>query len=110
MLLNTKSAIEQGKVQESEIDGALFNLFTVQFRLGLFDGNPVKGKFGKLGPQDVCTKRHRKLALEAAKQGIVLLKNSKNFLPLNKMTLSSLAVIGPTANGTSNLGGTYSGL
>lgn len=110
MLLNTKSAVEQGKVQESDIDRALVNLFSVQFRLGLFDGNPSKGKFGNLGPEDVCTKKHRKLALEAAKQGIVLLKNNNKFLPLNKKTLTSLAVIGPTANITSNLGGTYTGI
>ncbi|KAL5709639.1 xylan 1,4-beta-xylosidase [Ranunculus cassubicifolius] len=109
MLLNTQSAINQGKVQEEDIDRALFNLFSVQLRLGLFDGNPAKGKFGKLGPHNVCTKEHKKLALEAAKQGIVLLKNDKNFLPLEKTSITSLAVIGPLGNVTS-LGGTYTGI
>ncbi|PIA54809.1 hypothetical protein AQUCO_00901003v1 [Aquilegia coerulea] len=110
MLLNTQSAIEQGKVQEEDIDRALYNLFSVQLRLGLFNGNPAKGKYGKLGPHNVCTKEHRELALEAAKQGIILLKNDRNFLPLKKTSVASLAVIGPTANGTSNLGGTYTGI
>ncbi|GAV76438.1 Glyco_hydro_3 domain-containing protein/Glyco_hydro_3_C domain-containing protein [Cephalotus follicularis] len=110
MLLNTKSAIEMGKVKEEEIDRALVNLFSVQLRLGLFDGDPSKGKFGKLGPQDVCTAKHKALALEAARQGIVLLKNDNKFLPLDKNDVSSLAIIGPLAISASDLGGGYTGL
>jgi len=37
LVRHTKSAIEKGKVQEQDIDRALFNLFSVQFRLGIFD-------------------------------------------------------------------------
>lgn len=110
LLRKTQSAIEQGKVQEEEIDRALLNLFLVQLRLGLFDGDPRKGKFGKLGPEDVCTSEHKTLALEAARQGIVLLKNDKKFLPLDKNVLTSLAVIGPMANNASLLNGGYSGM
>ncbi|KAF4348835.1 hypothetical protein F8388_005132 [Cannabis sativa] len=110
LYLNTLSAIEKGKVQEEDIDRALHNLFSVQLRLGLFNGNPLKGKYGKLGPQDVCTSKHKKLALEAARQGIVLLKNDKKFLPLKKGIDYSLAVIGPLANDSSKLGGGYTGI
>ncbi|CAI8588149.1 unnamed protein product [Vicia faba] len=109
MLRHTKSAIEQGMVKEEDLDRALLNLFSVQMRLGLFNGDPRKGKFGKLGPQDVCTPEHKKLALEAARQGIVLLKNDNKFLPLDRKADLSLAVIGPMAN-TSKLGGGYSGI
>ncbi|XP_059649802.1 probable beta-D-xylosidase 6 [Cornus florida] len=109
MLRNTQSAIQQGKVQEEDLDRALLNLFSVQLRLGLFDGDPRKGQFGKLGPKDVCTSEHETLALEAARQGIVLLKNHNKFLPLRKNRISSLAVIGPLANNT-NLGGGYTGV
>ncbi|KAK9284290.1 hypothetical protein L1049_023460 [Liquidambar formosana] len=110
LLRHTQSAIDQGKVQEEDIDRALLNLFLVQLRLGLFDGDPAKGQFGKLGPQNVCTSGHKKLALEAAKQGIVLLKNANKFLPLNKKGVSSLAIIGPVANDSSNMGGGYTGI
>lgn len=103
------SAIKQGKVLEEDIDRALLNLFSVQLRLGLFDGEPARNQFKELGPQEVCTSEHRKLALEAARQGIVLLKNEQKFLPLDKHVISSLAVIGPLANST-NLGGGYTGL
>ncbi|KAL9328520.1 hypothetical protein ACSQ67_003523 [Phaseolus vulgaris] len=109
MLRHTKSAIEQGKVKEEDIDRALLNLFSVQLRLGLFDGDPVRGRFGKLGPKDVCTPEHKTLALEAARQGIVLLKNDRKFLPLNRDIGASLAVIGPMAT-TTKLGGDYSGI
>ena len=97
-------------MQEEDIDRALVNLFSVQIRLGLFNGDPQRGKYGRLGPQDVCTSEHKKLALEAARQGIVLLKNDNKFLPLKKGVVSSLAVIGPLANDSSKLGGSYSGI
>lgn len=109
MLFNTKSAIEQGKVQEMDIDKALLNLFLVQLRLGLFNGDPIKGPYGNLGPKDVCSAEHKTLALEAARQGIVLLKNRNKFLPFNKDSISSIAVIGPLANNTSKMGGGYTG-
>lgn len=110
LLRHTKSALKQGKVSEKDIDRALYNIFSVQLRLGLFDGEPVNGKFGKLGPRDVCTEEHRALALEAARQGIVLVKNENKFLPLNKNSVSYLVVIGPMANDTSDLGGGYTGV
>ncbi|KAI7739360.1 hypothetical protein M8C21_010703 [Ambrosia artemisiifolia] len=110
MLRHTKDAVDKGKVEEEVIDKALLNLFTVQLRLGLFDGNPLKGKFGKLGPANVCTSDHKKLALEAVRQGVVLLKNDNKFLPLQKSSVSSLAVIGPMANATDGLGGGYTGV
>ncbi|KAK6923880.1 Fibronectin type III-like domain [Dillenia turbinata] len=109
MLKHTQSAIDKGKVKERDIDRALFNLFSVQLRLGIFDGNPANRMFRDLGPKDVCTKEHRALALEAAKQGIVLLKNDKEFLPLQKDSDVSLAIIGPMAINVSQMGGGYTG-
>ncbi|KAH9618896.1 hypothetical protein KSS87_010293, partial [Heliosperma pusillum] len=109
MLLNAEFAFGQGKIDEEDLDRALKNLFPVLLRLGLFDGDPLKGKFGKLDGKDVCTEEHQRLSLEGAKQSIVLLKNNKNFLPLSKDDVSSLAIIGPGANDLSQLGGGYSG-
>lgn len=110
LLRHTLSTIKKGKVQEEDIDKALLNLFSVQLRLGLFDGDPRNGQFGSLGPKDVCTSEHKTLALEATRQGIVLLKNDKKFLPLEKGVDFSLAVIGPLANNASLLGGGYTGM
>lgn len=110
MLYYAESAIGKGKLKQEDIDRALKNLLSVLLRLGLFNGDPLNGMFGRLGSQDVCTQKHQRLALEAAREGIVLLKNYDNFLPLNKHQISSLAIIGPGANSTSQLWGGYSGL
>ncbi|TMW99366.1 hypothetical protein EJD97_002668 [Solanum chilense] len=109
MLRYVKSAFQQGSVLEEDLDRALQYLFSVQFRLGLFDGNPAKGQFAKFGPQDVCTSNNLELALDAVRQGIVLLKNDQNFLPLDKRSISTLAIVGPMAN-VSSPGGTYTGV
>ncbi|XP_052195966.1 probable beta-D-xylosidase 6 [Diospyros lotus] len=101
-------AVEQGKLKEEHINRALFNLFSVQIRLGLFDGNPKNINHGSLGPSDVCTTEHKELALEAARQGTVLLKNDNKFLPLNRNKVPSLAIIGPMAKNYA-MGGDYTG-
>lgn len=105
----TQLALGQGKIQEEDINRAVSNLFSVQLLLGLFNGDPAKGNYGNLGREDVCTLEHRNLALDAARQGIVLLKNENNLLPLNRMAVTSLAIIGPSANSSSQLGGDYTG-
>lgn len=46
------------------------------------------------------TPSHQRLALEAARQGVVLLKNTHNTLPLDPKTISRLALVGPLANAT----------
>lgn len=104
----TKSALLQKKITEHDIDRALHNLFAVRMRLGLFNGNPKNHMYGNIGPNQVCTKEHQDLALIAARDGIVLLKNSARLLPLHKKT-SSLAVIGPNADDAHSLLGNYNG-
>ncbi|XWS25264.1 hypothetical protein CRYUN_Cryun27aG0054300 [Craigia yunnanensis] len=105
----TKSAVKKRKLPISEIDRALHNLFSVRMRLGLFNGNPVKQPFGNIGSDQVCSQKHKNLALEAACNGIVLLKNTDKLLPLSKIKTTSLAVIGPNANSAKTLLGNYAG-
>lgn len=106
---HTKSAVQQKKLPEAELDRALHNLFSVRMRLGLFNGDPTKHPFGNIGSNHVCTQAHQDLALEAALNGIVLLKNSARLLPLSKINTKSLAVIGPNANSAYTLLGNYAG-
>ncbi|KAG8090866.1 hypothetical protein GUJ93_ZPchr0011g27711 [Zizania palustris] len=104
------AAIQQGKLTEKDVDKALTNLFTVRMRLGHFDGDPrSNGVYGHLGAADVCTKAHKDLALEAAQDGIVLLKNDGGILPLDRSAVASAAVIGPNANDPFALDGNYFG-
>ncbi|XVE95337.1 hypothetical protein REPUB_Repub02eG0088300 [Reevesia pubescens] len=105
----TKSAVEMRKLPISEIERALHNLFSVRMRLGLFNGNPVNQPFGNIGSDQACSQEHRNLALEAARNGIVLLKNTDKLLPLSKTKTTSLAVIGPNANSATTLVGNYAG-
>ncbi|KAJ3695796.1 hypothetical protein LUZ60_001173 [Juncus effusus] len=100
----TGSAIQQGKIIEGDVNRALYNLFSIRMRLGLF-GKPNSS----IGPDHVCSQEHQTLALQAAKEGIVLLKNTDNLLPLTKSLVLSLGVIGPNANNYTVLLGDYAG-
>ncbi|XWS54469.1 hypothetical protein CRYUN_Cryun10bG0092000 [Craigia yunnanensis] len=107
---HTEAAVKAGLLNESAIDKAVTNNFDTLMRLGFFDGDPSKQLYGKLGPKDVCTPEHQELAREAARQGIVLLKNSAGSLPLSPTAIKSLAVIGPNANVTKTMIGNYEGI
>lgn len=105
----TQGAVDQKLVNESVINRAISNNFATLMRLGFFDGNPKNHIYGNLGPKDVCTPENQELAREAARQGIVLLKNTAGSLPLIPTTIKSLAVIGPNANVTKTMIGNYEG-
>ncbi|KAK9073944.1 hypothetical protein SSX86_006538 [Deinandra increscens subsp. villosa] len=106
----TENAVKKGLVNESVVDRAVTNNFVTLMRLGFFDGNPSKQIYGKLGKKDVCTQANQELAREAARQGLVLLKNSLGSLPLVSSYIKSLAVIGPNANATEAMIGNYAGV
>ncbi|GMJ06772.1 ARABIDOPSIS THALIANA BETA-D-XYLOSIDASE 4, beta-D-xylosidase 4 [Hibiscus trionum] len=106
---HTAAAVKAGLLKESTIDNAVSNNFATLMRLGFFDGDPRKQPYGKLGPKDVCTPEHQDLAREAARQGIVLLKNRAGSLPLSPTAIKTLAVIGPNANVTKTMIGNYEG-
>nr|CAB3491483.1 unnamed protein product [Digitaria exilis] len=104
------AAIQQGKMSEKDVDKALTNLFAVRMRLGHFDGDPRgSAPYGGLGAADVCTAEHKNLALEAAQDGVVLLKNDAGILPLDRSAVGSAAVIGHNADNPLVLSGNYFG-
>lgn len=102
-------AVKAGIVNEAAIDKAISNNFATLMRLGFFDGDPKKQLYGNLGPKDVCTAENQELARDAARQGIVLLKNSAGSLPLSPSAIKTLAVIGPNAKATLTMIGNYHG-
>ncbi|CAH9137743.1 unnamed protein product [Cuscuta epithymum] len=105
----TKSAVTQKRVSENQIDRALHNLFSIRMRLGLFDGSLKQLPYGNILLNEVCSQEHQILALQAARNGIVLLKNNAKLLPLSKTKTASLAVIGPNGNNANVLKGNYYG-
>ncbi|MFS8030369.1 putative glycosidase [Helianthus anomalus] len=106
----TMGAVQGGLVEESVVDKAVSNNFATLMRLGFFDGDPSKQMYGNLGPKDVCTPAHQELARDAARQGIVLLKNVFRPLPLSPAAIKYLALIGPNANATTTMIGNYAGV
>lgn len=95
--------VEEGRVPISEVDRSVRRVLTEKFRLGLFEhryADPQRAMGIVHSPE------HQELALRAAREGIVLLKNDRNLLPLKK-NLKSIAVIGPNANSSENLFGDY---
>ncbi|MGA8599180.1 MAG: glycoside hydrolase family 3 C-terminal domain-containing protein, partial [Bryobacteraceae bacterium] len=101
-------AVKQGIIPESAIDKSLIRLFVARIRLGMFDP-PDRVPSSKLTMADVDTQAHRELALEAARESIVLLKNERHALPLSS-TLKRIAVLGPTADDPDVLLGNYNGI
>ncbi|XP_022893830.1 beta-xylosidase/alpha-L-arabinofuranosidase 2-like [Olea europaea var. sylvestris] len=100
-------AVMQGKISEKDIDEALKNLYIVLMRLGFFDGS---SKYESLGKQDVCSDENIELATQAAREGMVLLKNLNGTLPLNTDEIKTIAVVGPHANATTAMIGNYEGI
>ncbi|KAE8724113.1 putative beta-D-xylosidase 2 [Hibiscus syriacus] len=109
LAIHTDMAVRRGLISETDVDMALANTITIQMRLGMFDGEPSAQPYGNLGPRDVCTPAHQQLALEAARQGIVLLKNSGS-LPLSTTRHRTVAVIGPNSDVTVTMIGNYAGV
>jgi len=98
--------VEEGRVPVALVDRALRRVLEQKFRLGLFDHPYVDPE---QAAKIVHSKEHQDLAVRTAQEGIVLLKNDRNFLPLRK-TIKSIAVIGSNADNAKNQLGDYSPL
>eukprot|EP00948_MAST-09A_sp_MAST-9A-sp1_P000287 g287.t1 len=104
---NIVSAVNGNLLKEEDVDAAFARLTKQQMLLGLFDNDKSKQPYFNLGIDDIDTSAHQQLALEAAHQSIVLLKNDGAILPLKSG--SNIAVIGPHFNATKLLVSNYHG-
>jgi beta-glucosidase len=95
--------VKEGKVSMETIDRSVRRILKIKFMLGMFEHPYVDISIAEKSSN---TKENRDLALQAAREGIVLLKNEKNILPLNK-NIKSIAVIGPNADSKINQFGDY---
>jgi beta-glucosidase len=101
-------AVAKGLLTERSVDQALRRVLKVRFRLGEFDP-PEMVPYTRLGKEEIDSAAHRQLALRAARESIVLLRNRDNFLPLDAAALKTIAVIGPFAD-FAQTGPNYTGL
>ncbi len=98
-----KAALESKLLTEQDIDNSLRGGLRVELRLGLLDpADAVPFAKMKGQPNPVDSAEHRAVALQVARESVVLLKNEKGFLPLElagkDKALKSIAVIGPRAD------------
>ena len=88
-----KEALEKGYITEKELDENVLRILTAKFRLGLFE-NPYRDP--AQADALVRCESHRALALAAARESIVLLKNN-GLLPLEKKKIKKIGVFGQSA-------------
>ena len=100
-------AVQQGLIDEATLDTSVKRLFDARFRLGMFDP-PEMVPYAQIPFTVNDSPEYRALALRAAHESIVLLKNEDNLLPLDKK-IGSLAVIGPVADDLMTVLGNYCG-
>ncbi|KAA6343626.1 Xylan 1 4-beta-xylosidase [termite gut metagenome] len=103
---NLYSALQKGLVTEQDIANAAYHVLRARFKLGVFD-DPTLVPFTKISPDVIGSEKHHQLALETARQSLVLLKN-KGILPLNPDKIKSIAVLG--INAATSEFGDYSGV
>jgi beta-glucosidase len=99
-------SVREGLVSEGLVDRAVRRILRQKFRLGLFEKPFVDVKHAE---EIVHRKEHQDLAYQAAREGIVLLKNENQLLPLSK-DIKSVAVIGPNADHEKNQLGDYTSI
>jgi len=105
---NLVEAVHQGLINEQAIDTAVTRLFVARFRLGMFDP-PAAVRWAQIPISVLDQPSHRTLALQVARESMVLLKNARNLLPLRR-DLGTIAVIGPNADQWRMLLGNYNGI
>ena len=100
-------AVRRGLISEAEVDKHVVRLLEGRFDLGEMD-DPSLVEWSKIPYSAMSTKESAKVALEMARQAIVLLQNKDNILPLKK-NAEKIAVIGPNAHNEPMMWGNYNG-
>jgi len=96
---NLLPAIEQGKVSMATIDDKVRHILSTAVRFGWLDRDQTDWSIPRYNQQG------RQAALSAAREGLVLLKNAGNLLPLSKGKIRSILVVGPDAYPAVPVGG-----
>jgi beta-glucosidase len=99
--------VKRGFITEAEVDKHVIRLLEGRFDLGEMD-DPSLVEWSKIPYSAMDSKEHRAIALDMARQTIVLLQNKNNVLPLQK-NKEKIAVIGPNANNEPMMWGNYNG-
>jgi beta-glucosidase len=101
-----EKSLKEGKVKLADIDNAVRNILKIKFQVGLFD-NPYAFMDETREKNTILNAANVAVARDVARKSIVLLKNEKQTLPLQKNV--KIALIGPLADTKSELMGFWSG-
>lgn len=104
---NLHKTLASGLISEKDIDNSMRRILKGWFELGMLDPNDAV-HWNKIPYSVVDSDEHKKQALKMAQKSIVLMKNEKNILPLNK-NIKKIAVVGPNANDGLMQLGNYNG-
>lgn len=86
--------VKAGRIAEAAVDRAVARVLRAKFLAGLFEDPYVDAA---LAERITNSPEHRQLALRAAREAIILLKNQSGLLPLDRARYKRIAVIGPNA-------------
>ena len=93
--------VKEGRIPESRIDESVKRILSVKFRLGLFE-HPYSD--AKTRDRVINDPEHKRTALEASRNSIVLLKNKNDLLPLDAQKYKKVLVTGINANDQNIMG------
>jgi pre-mRNA-splicing factor SYF2/beta-D-xylosidase 4 len=108
---NLRNAVTQGLVAAADLRKTASRIFLLYFKLGMFDSVSDQPMARFNDSSIVAGPLHQRLALDAARESVVLLQNPGNMLPLQlsgSQSIGSVAVVGPGANLTDAFIGEYS--
>src|ERR1051325_5525624 len=103
-ILPLRELVREGQVSASLLDDRVRDVLRVKFTIGLFDRPYVADS--EATERLVNSAEHQKVALRAARESLVLLRNDQNILPLSR-EIRSIAVVGPNANDDRNTPNRY---
>ena len=100
---NLQQAVEKGLVELNALDQTIRRMLRIRFWLGLFDP-PQMNHYNNFSPKaNILIEKHIELALQLARESVILLKNENQLLPLDRKKIQSIAVIGPQADNKRSL-------
>ena len=99
--------LKKGLIKESDLDNHLRKTLMGRFELGMFDPADML-PWAKLGADVISSEKNDAMAVQAARESMVLLENKAGILPLSK-SIKTLAVLGPNADDVNMLNGNYGG-
>ena len=107
VFMSLVEGLKKGLIKESDLDAHLRKTLMGRFELGMFDPAEML-PWSNLKADVISSEKNNEMAIQAARESMVLLENRSSVLPLSK-NIKTLAVLGPNADDVNLLNGNYGG-